>query len=337
MPLSNLGGSGGGGSGTVNTSGSVNDKRIAVFDGTTAQAIKDGGYTIADLINAIESGKHGVEQGYSKFIADFCATPSAEAIRAEIDPTNVYSRLDPLIVRNKIARFVPHGNGVDFTRSGCNQIFPEGTLTARTIAATSDITRARRCGIVSPVALDGACGWTHGDASVFIGDGTRGGFTFYAKFMISDATLIATARMFCGATVDVSVPTNVNPSGMQNSIGFGRGNTQDTMRVFWGGSVAQTPIDLGASFPMNTTNTDIFEVGIFALAKLANKVGIFVKRTLTGDTYHGILTAATAGTQLPSPTTPLNPFRFYRSVNSGATPANGVGIDLLDMMQGYHG
>lgn len=307
---------------------------ITYDSGTKKFTIASASGVTAKQAEQIRLSRLSSEAGYAQFIKEFCDSPSAATILAEVDPTGVYDSLDAHIVRNKIARFVPHGNGVGFTRSGCSEVWPEGTLTPRTIASTNDITRLKRCGIVSPATTTGACGWTHDNAGVFIGDGTRGGFTTYAKFIISDASLVATARMFCGATADVSTPANTDPSGMLNSIGFGRGNTQNTMRLYYGGSAAQASIDLGASFPVNTTSTDIYEIGLFAFPKLANKIGYFVKRTLTGDTAHGILSAATSGVQLPSPNTPLNPFRFFRSTNGTAT---AVGIDLFEMMQGYRG
>ena len=294
-----------------------------------------GSGVTTEQANQIKVSRLSSESGYAQFINEFCETASAATIYAEIDPTNIYSSLHAHIVRNRISRAVAQGNNsTSIHRNGCDEIWPEGTLTARAIAATSDITRSRRIGIISPALTTSVCGLYHSNAGGFIGNGTSGGFTFYAKFMISDASLVTTARMFVGVSSNVSVPTNTDPAAMFNSIGFGRGNTQNTMQLYYGGSATQASIDLGANFPVNTASTDIYEIGLFAFPKLANKVGYFVKRTLTGQTAHGILSAATAGVQLPNNTTALSLFRAFRSTNGTAT---AVALDLFEMMQGYNG
>ena len=113
-----------------------------------------------------------------------------------------------------------------------------------------------------------------------------------------------------------ATPTNVEPSTLINSIGVGQGAANTNLFVYYGGSAAQTPIDLGASFPTNTSNTDWYELTLFAPPSSTNTVYYQVVRLNTGNVASGTLTG-TAGTVLPSNTTFLMP-RNWRTNNATA-------------------
>ena len=89
------------------------------------------------------------------------------------------------------------------------------------------------------------------------------------------------------------------------------------MFVYYGGSAAQTPIDLGASFPTGTSNTDLYELTLFAPPTSNNTVYYQVIRLNTGDKASGTLTG-TAGTVLPANTTYLA-IRNWRTNNATAS------------------
>lgn len=97
------------------------------------------------------------------------------------------------------------------------------------------------------------------------------------------------------------------------------------MHIYYGGSTAQAPIDLGANFPANTRNTDVYELVLFAPSNSNNTVSYEVTRLNTGDVATGTLTG-TAGTALPSSSTLLSYQRLWRTNNATAL---AVGYDLM--------
>jgi len=89
-----------------------------------------------------------------------------------------------------------------------------------------------------------------------------------------------------------------------NSIGVGQGAANTNLFVYYGGSAAQTAIDLGSNFPTGTSATDWYELTLFAPPTSNNTVYYQVIRLNTGNVASGTLTG-TAGTALPANTTKL--------------------------------
>jgi hypothetical protein len=127
-----------------------------------------------------------------------------------------------------------------------------------------------------------------------IGNGSLGGFFCQFKFGIN--TKVATQRFFLGLK-PTSNPSNVEPSTLTQCIGIGFGASDTNFKLFFGGSAAQTPIDLGANFPCNTNSVDMYEVVFFAPAT-SSEVHYQVTRLNTGDVATGTLSGA-AGVALP--------------------------------------
>ena len=121
--------------------------------------------------------------------------------------------------------------------------------------------------------------------------------------------------MFMGMGVGTLVPTNIEPSTLVNVIGIGCGAADTTLSLYYGGSAAQTPIALGANFPANTMNVDMYELALFA-APNSTTVQYEVTRLNTGHVVKGTLSGA-AGTVLPAATTLLGPWG-YRTNNATA-------------------
>ena len=199
------------------------------------------------------------------------------------------------------------------------------TLTARTAAATNAFTKTKRIGFVTNTTTGRFAGVYLAGAQWTMGDGSAsGGFYFAFRFGISDATLVASPRMFLGLSSSVSTPTNVEPSTLTNVIGVGMGSADTNLKIFYGGSAAQTAIDLGTNFPVTTATGQGYEV-IFSNAYTANNsVSYQITNLNTGTIATGTLTAATPGTQLPASTTYLG-HQLWRTNNATAA---AVGLDL---------
>jgi hypothetical protein len=162
-----------------------------------------------------------------------------------------------------------------------------------------------------------------------IGDGSAGGFVMRMKFGISDAATVAGARFFAGMSSSTSAPTNVEPSTLTNQIGVAQLSTGNNLQLVYGGSSAQTAVDLGANFPANTLGVDLYDFQLIAPRSKANQVLYGIERVGSGFAASGLLPNATPGTTLPSNTTLMDPM-IWRTNNATALQAQfDVGTILL--------
>jgi hypothetical protein len=145
-----------------------------------------------------------------------------------------------------------------------------------------------------------------------------GGFWISMRFGIADATLVSGAQMFAGLWLLNSDPTAaaLEPSTLTKAICVGHGAADTNLKLFYGGTAAQTPIDLGVNFPTNTTGTDIYELTLHAPSNLTGTVYYRVERINTGNVASGTLSGA--ATVLPDATTQLS-VNMWRG--NGATAA----------------
>jgi hypothetical protein len=243
-------------------------------------------------------------------------------------PSGLDTPLQPIIGQNKIAWWNPPGNTATVPGViGMNAPTAQGTATLRAVATTRLFTRMKRLGYVSAATAGSLCGHYETVAQYTLGNGSGlGGFYFIIRFGISDAAIQANARQFVGLTSAVAAPTDVEPSTLTNCIGVGLGTADTNLKIFYGGSAAQTPINLGANFPDTVTNTDMYELVLFAPTNANNVVHYRVTRLNTGNEASGTLTAATAGTQLPAATT-LLAYRVWRATQAAAA----AGIDICSV------
>lgn len=244
-----------------------------------------------------------------------------------IGPSGVDTPFQPFLGMNKIGRWNPQGNvntvpAVD----GYGILTTVGTLTARAVSNTNLFSRMRRIGLVSVATVGGLASLRQPAAQIYISDGSGlQGFMKVFRFGISDAATVAGARMFMGISSSVAAPTNVEPSTLINSIGIGHGAADTNLKLFYGGSAAQTPIDLGASFPTNTLSTDMYELTLFSPPNQNGVVKYRVLRLNTGAVAEGTLPTSN-GTNLPATTTLLSYMWGYRTNNATAL---AVGVDIV--------
>ncbi|BDU76289.1 hypothetical protein [Mesoterricola sediminis] len=203
-----------------------------------------------------------------------------------------------------------------------------GTATARNWASTNLVTRTRRIAYVSSSTAGSLAGayWTVAQFSLGVpGTPNVGGFLCVIRFAVSDAAAVSGARMFVGMSSSTSAATNVEPSTLTNSVGVAAISTSSNLQIVYGGSAAQTAIDLGSNFPANSLSADLYELALYANPGANNTVGYKVTRLNTGHVAEGTLTAATPGTQLPANATALC-MRAWRCNNATAL---AVGLDLV--------
>ena len=237
---------------------------------------------------------------------------------AFLNATNAVVSLQPAFANKRIGIATIAGSASSTLTSNGMRAPAPNSGAAGTYATTNIFTRAFRV-VSSSTATAGTLGYFTVAAAEYTlgvtGTPNYAGFYLSSKFGIADT--VASPRTFVGMSSNVSAPTNVEPSTLTNSIGVGQGAANTNLFVYYGGSAAQTPIDLGASFPTGTSNTDWYELILFAPPSSNNTVYYQVTRLNTGNVASGTLTG-TAGTALPANTTSLA-YRAWRSNNATAS------------------
>lgn len=258
---------------------------------------------------------------YSKAIAGRMMTK-------QVGPSGLSTALQPLLARNKVGYWCPPGNATTVPGVfGFTAYTAVTAAVARNIAATNTFTRMRRLGYPSTASAGTQAGARVAVAQITLGDGAGlGGFYKIIRWGISDSSFQSACRTFIGIQTATGAPSNVEPSTLVNCIGMGHGAADTTMQIYYGGSSAQTPIDLGANFPANTSNVDVYELALFSAASDNTQVFYEVTRINTGDVSAGTLTNSTPGTTLPASSTLLSYSTNYRANNANAF---AVSFDIM--------
>lgn len=248
-----------------------------------------------------------------------------------IDPAGMESAYQPFLARNKVGYWAPPGNATTLPEVfGYTAPTTVGTATAAIVATTNLFTRMRRLSFVSAATAGALASYRVNQAQIQLGDGNgNGGFYKILRFGCSDPATVSGARQFCGIGSSTSAPTNVEPSTLTNSIGIGHGASDSNMMFYYGGSTAQTPISLGANFPINTLSVDAYELALFSPSNEFCTVYYEVTRLNTGNVVTGVVTGNGAGVTLPSPYTLLTYSWNYRTNNATALSVS------LDFMSDY--
>lgn len=264
---------------------------------TTAMTIDSSQYTTLPALADPTAPSAGNLKTYAKTVAGYTAPAFLNATNAvvQLQPAFANKRIGSLLIANSTAPSVTNSGLVSFT----------GATATINIATTSMFTRAQRFTVASTATAGTFANYYQATASYTLGSATTpayGGFYFVTRFGIVDT--VAAPRTFIGIGSSISAPTNVEPSTLTNVIGVGQGAADTNLKIYYGGSAAQTAIDLGASFPTGTSSTDWYELTLFAPPTSNNTVYYQVIRLNTGDKASGTLTG-TAGTVLPANTTKL--------------------------------
>lgn len=247
-----------------------------------------------------------------------------------VGPAGLDTALQPFLGRNKVGYWCPPGNAVTVPGVfGFAAYTAVGSPTARNIAVTNLFTRMRRLGFVGSGTAGNAASVRVPAGQVTLGNGAgMGGFHKIIRWGISDAVFVTAARTFMGVSSTTSAIANVEPSTLLNCIGMGAGAADTNFKIFYGGSTAQTPINLGSNFPSNTTNTDVYELALFSPSGQDGVVYYEVTRINTGDVASGMISGS-PGVVLPANTTLLSYTQSYRNNNATALAA------AIDIMSDY--
>jgi hypothetical protein len=246
----------------------------------------------------------------------------------QVGGSGVPTPIQPFLGRNKVGLWLPPGNAATVPAVlGYTAPTTVGTATAANVATTNLYTRMRRLSFVSSATAGSLSSYRIGVAQVQLGDGGgNGGFYKILRFGCGDAATVSGARQFCGIASSTSAPTNVEPSTLTNIIGVGHGAADTNLKIFYGGSTAQPPIDLGVNFPANTLSVDAYELALFSPSNVFGTIYYEVTRLNTGNVATGAIAGDGASIILPSPYTLLSYAWNYRTNN---TTTLAVTLDIM--------
>ena len=260
------------------------------------------------------------------FLRLFAYSLASRMMLKVMGPSGLDFTVQPHIMRNKMTRWSPLGNSASApTLDGTTAVTTVGTANARNVATTNFFTRLKRLGYISAATAGSLCSMVGPALQWTIGTGAGlGGFTYLIRFGCSDAATVAGARQYAGMMNNLTAPTNVEPSTLVQHIGVGHGTADTNLKLYYGGSAAQTSIDLGVNFPANTLSVDAYELALFASPN-SQDVGWRVERLNTGNVAEGVITNTTPGTTLPL-NTALLAMRGWRCNNATAL---AVALDFV--------
>lgn len=226
--------------------------------------------------------------------------------------------------RTKIAAWLPIGATSTTVPAIGAATFNANTTTGRAVASTNLFTSVRRIGSTSLAGAGNSASMRVAALQWFRGNAAGvGGFVSISRWGLSDAATVATARFFVGMCGTISDFGNVGPSSLINIIGVGADNGDTNLALFHNdGSGTATKVDLGANFPAQTLNTDLYELCLYCPPNAAY-VNYLVRRLNTGDNIEGQIT-----TDLPAATQLLG-YQFWRNNNSTAL---AVTLDVCSLI-----
>jgi hypothetical protein len=208
-----------------------------------------------------------------------------------------------------------HANVPIFGNASLNNLegvaFVLAGATSRTFADTSAYTRRQRLGLT--VAVTGNLGQARQTITYF---NRNSSLDVIIGLGFAENCTNANVRAFAGVCSNTSPFTNVEPTALLNCIGLAKLTTSNNLHIIHNdGSGTATAIDLGASFPSNTIETDFY---ILRLKTNGSNIDYSVTRVNTGGVATGTLS-----TDLPASTQALN-LGYYVVQNTGANATTGI-------------
>jgi len=224
-------------------SGAVQYNNSGALGGAANVAIHGG-----DLAMATSSSPTTPSAGTIKTIVKPLTSGGSPRLLAKIPNGDELDLLSPLLhMRQGIAT----GGQTSITVSGMRTVNLVGTGSGSSLAGSNKLVSAMRTNIASAAVAGSVAGAYLSSVNLLSSNGTGlGGFLIDLAFGPKTMPAIAVSRVFAGVTTNVAAPTNVSPATLTNSIGIGWDAGDANWKLYYGGSVAQTPIDLGANFPV---------------------------------------------------------------------------------------
>lgn len=256
---------------------------------------------------------------------EYPATPLNLSISTIVSCEAVALDYQENIINNPLRTWVPVGNGsTSVDTLGLNPVI-SGTLTARAYASTTAGERCRRVGIDSAASSGASVHW-YENANMRCGNGTSslGGFRVDFYFRKEDLGSGGNHRQFVGIRQVGGAPSIVDPATLTNVIGFGIGDSagSNELRMYYGGSSAQTPIVIGSPY---NDNNDLYHLTIQSYKFSSESYEVILRNKELGYQFRYFLTPTSSGIQTPSPSIDLG-LVAYRG--NGGSSSLAVKLDV---------
>lgn len=227
----------------------------------------------------------------------FAQSVGGRVLPAFVGPSGLDSVLQPFLARNKTGLSVPNPNANTLSGWGL-QLTAIGTLNAATVTMTgSDLygNMARGEYLVTTPATTAIAGFRVANAIYGVGGTSAklGGHHMVCRWgPATGVTGVSTHRAFVGMRNTGGAPTDVNPSTLTSSFGMGWDDTDTNVQFMHNdASGTCTKIDLGASFPVPTTDRDaVYEIDLFSPPGTTQFVSYEVRELKSGASATGTVT-----------------------------------------------
>lgn len=309
--------SGGGGGGSPGGStGEVQYNNAGAFAGAADVEIEGGQLRLPAIAAPTAPAADGI-----KLFGGSVGGRLMPEVRA---PVGRERALQSFLGQSKVSFIQPNGNGTVVSAVGL-ALTTGGTATAKNWASTNLYTKMRGIEyLVTTAALTAVATWRGAAQQFTIGSNAAddGGFHYVCRWGPATGVATSTSRAFVGLFASVTLLTDAEPSSRLNFVGMGW-DAADTNIQFMrnDGSGTATKIDLGASFPVPTTDrAEVYEIAMFSPPGTTQSVTYEVTNLNTGAVATG-----TVNTDLPSTTTALN---VYGAHSVGGT-SSVTGICLF--------
>ena len=253
-------------------------------------------------------------------------------------PSGLDTPLQPHIARNSYVQWQPQGGSTTIVAVGAGPLTVTGTATAAGWSAAGSLQQnlRRLDHLVTVAATTAVAGWRYASALWTVGGATlagssvpTGGFHFICRWGPATGVATTTNRAFVGMANVTTAPTDVEPSTQTNMVGMGWNAADTNIQIMFNAASTATKIDLGASFPVPTTDSSkAYELALFSPPGTTQSVGYSVTDLATGAVASGTIT-----TNLPSTTTALAP-RGWMSVG-GTSSVIGITLNTLYIETDY--
>ena len=310
---------GAGGSGSPGGStGQVQFNNAGAFAGAGDVTIHEGDLVLADnaTVTAPPAGCKITSQliGGRSMLAFNNASTSAAAA------------LQPTFAQNRIMVWQGACGSNAPVTIGAPTVTATGTATSANVATTNRHTRTQRLEyLVTTAATTAVAGWRYPNLGWTVGgaNADEGGFFFVCRWGPATGVATSTNRAFVGMANVTTAPSDAEPSSITNIVGMGWDAADTNIQIMHRGTGAVTKVNLGASFPVPTTDrTKAYELVMFSPPGSTQSVSYTVTDLGTAAT-----TSGTISTNMPTNTTLLAP-RGWMSV--GGT-SSVIGIALMSL------
>lgn len=309
---------GGGGGAPGGASGEIQFNSAGAFAGAADVEIEGGQLRLPAIATPAVPAAGGLKL--------FGRDVAGRLLPAILGPSGLDTSLQPHLSRNRVAVVLPAGNSTTLTVWG-TAMTSTGTATIASVGATNLHSTMRRIEyLVTTAATTAVAGFRGASLQHLVGGPSAGlgGFHMIQRWAPATGVATPTFRAFAGMRGNGSAPTDVEPSSLVNICGMGWDAADVNIQFMYNdGSGVATKVDLGASFPVPTTDRSaVYEIAMFSPPGTTQSVSYEVR-----DLVSGAVATGTVTTNLPATTLLLTPYSY---VSAGGT-SSVVGITLMSL------